>query len=69
MIPYPGFEGQENLGQEEDKAFQADGEVLQDKVCDAHHPDQVKEVEAAQVGLGKHEATGIRKSTSGLTVI
>lgn len=53
---YPGFEGQENLGQEQDKAFQTDGEVLQDKVCDAHHPDKVKEVKAAEVGFGKYEA-------------
>lgn len=40
----PGFEGQENLGQKEDKAFQANGKVLKDKVIDAHCPDQIKEV-------------------------
>lgn len=38
-ISYPGFEGQENLGQKEDKALQPDCEVFQDKVCDAHRPD------------------------------
>lgn len=43
-ISYPGFEGQENLGQKEDKAFQANGKVLKDKVIDAHCPDQIKEV-------------------------
>lgn len=58
---YPGFEGQENLGQKEDKALQADGEVLKDKVCDAHCPDQIKEVEAVEVGLGKYEAGRKRK--------
>lgn len=60
-ISYPGFEGQENLGQKEDKAFQADSEVLKDKVSDAHHPDQIKEVKAAEVGLGKYEARRKRK--------
>lgn len=53
---YPGFKGQEDLGQKQDKAFQADGEVLKDKVGDAHSPDQVKEVKAAEVGLGEYEA-------------
>lgn len=61
MNSYPGFEGQENLGQKQDKAFQADGEVLQDKVSDSHHPDQIKEVKAADVGLGKYKARRKRK--------
>lgn len=56
LVSYPGLEGQENLWQKEDKALQADGEVLQDKVCDPHGPDQIKEVKAVQVGLGKYEA-------------
>lgn len=55
-ISHPGFEGEKNLGQEEDKAFQANGEVLKDKVSDAHRPDQIKEVKAVEVGLGKYEA-------------
>lgn len=41
---YPGFEGQQNLGQEEDEAFNANSEVLEDKVCDTDYPDQVEEV-------------------------
>lgn len=53
---YPGFEGQEDLGQKQDEAFQANGDELQHKVGDAHHPDQVKEVVAVQVGSGKYEA-------------
>lgn len=60
-ISNPGFEGQQNLGQEKDKAFQANGEVLKDKVSDAHNPDQIKEVEAVEVGLGKYEARRKRK--------
>lgn len=55
-ISYPGFEGHEKLGQEEDKAFQANCEVLKDKVSDAHNPDQIKEVKTVEVGLGKYEA-------------
>ncbi len=58
---YPWFEGQENFGQKEDEAFQGDGNVLQDKISDAHHPDQIKEVKAAEVGLGKNEAGWKRK--------
>lgn len=60
---YPGFEGQQNFGQEEDEAFEANGEVLEDEVCDADHPDQVKEVHTAQVGLGKHKAAGTLESS------
>lgn len=62
-ISYPGLEGQENLGQKEDKTFQADGEVLKDKVSDAHCPDQIKEVKAVEVGLGKYEARRRKKTT------
>lgn len=62
-VSYPGFEGQQNLGQEEDEALEADGEVLEDKVSDADHPDQVEEVHSAQVGLGKHEAVGVLESS------
>ena len=60
-ISYPGFEGQENFRQKEDKAFQADGEVLEDKVSNAHDPDQIEEVKAVEVGLGKYEAGNKRK--------
>lgn len=55
-ISYPGFEGQKHLGQEENKAFQANGEVLKDKVSDAHNPDQIEEVKAVEAGLCKYEA-------------
>lgn len=55
---YPGFEGQKDLGQKQDKAFQADGDELQHKIGDAHHPDQVKEVIAVEVGSGKYETGG-----------
>lgn len=58
---YSGFEGQKDLGQKQDEAFQANGDELQHKVGDAHHPDQVKEVVAVQVGSGKYE-TGGRKT-------
>lgn len=61
VISYPGFEGQENLGQKQDKAFQADGEILKDKISDAHRPDQIKEVKAVEVGLCKYEARRERK--------
>ena len=53
---YSGLECQEDSGQEEDEAFQADGAVLEDKVCDAHHPDQMKEVKAVDVGLSEDQA-------------
>lgn len=55
-ISYPGFEGQQNLGQEEDKALQADGEVFEDKVSYAHSPDQIEEIKAVEVGFGEYEA-------------
>lgn len=55
---YPGFEGQKDLGQKQDKAFQADGDELQHKIGDSHHPDQVKEVIAVEVGSGKYETGG-----------
>lgn len=60
-ISYPGFEGQQNLGQKKDEAFQADGEVFKDEVSDAHRPDQIKEVKAVEVGLSKYEAGRKRK--------
>lgn len=63
---YPGFEGQKDLGQKQDKAFQANGDELQHKIGDAHHPDQVKEVVAVQVGSGKYE-TGGEKQFCNLT--
>lgn len=53
---HPGFEGQRNLGQEKDEALQADGDIFEDEVGDSHGPDQVEEVKAAEVGLGKYEA-------------
>lgn len=57
----PGFECQENLRQEEDKAFQDDGDVLEYKICDAHCPDQIKEIKAVEDGLGKYEEDKIRQ--------
>lgn len=55
-ISYPRFEGQEKLGQKKHKALQPDGDVLKDKVCDAHCPDQIKKVKAVEVGLREDEA-------------
>ena len=68
-ISYPGFERQEDLGQKEDEAFQADGEILQDKVSDAHGPNQVEEVKAAEVGFGKYKAGRENRTTSRWSVI
>lgn len=56
MTSYPGFEGQKNLGQKEDEALHTNGHVFQDKVSDAHRPNQIEEIEAVQVRLGKYEA-------------
>lgn len=64
---YPGFKGQKDLGQKQDEAFQANGDELQHKVGDAHHPDQVKEVVAVQVGSGKYETVGGKKLFHNLT--
>lgn len=61
-MSYPGFEGQKDLGQKQDKAFQADGDELQHKISDSHHPDQVKEVVAVEVGSGKYETGGGKKT-------
>lgn len=58
---YPGFEGQKDLGQKQDKAFQANGDELQHKIGDSHHPDQVEEVIAVEVGSGKYETGGGEK--------
>lgn len=60
---YPGFESQEDLRQKQDEAFQADGEVLENKISDPHSPDQIEEVKAVNVGLSKHKAVGKRNST------
>lgn len=68
IISYPQFEGQENLGKKKHEAFQSDGEVLEDKVRDAHRPDQVKEVEAVEVGLRKYEAGREKTSVGRLAV-
>ena len=53
---HPGLEGEQDFGQEEDEALEADGEILEDEVGDADGPDQVEEVKAVEVGLGKHQA-------------
>ena len=65
---YSGLEGQEDPGKEEDEAFQADGAVLEDKVCDAHHPDQMEEVKAVDVGLSEDEA-GDKNIHGGLLLV
>ena len=41
---YLGLDGQDDLGQGHNEAFESDGDVLEHKVCDAHDPQQVKEV-------------------------
>lgn len=53
---YLGLDGQDDLGQGHDEAFESDGDVLQHKVGDPHDPQQVEEVQCLQVGLQEYEA-------------
>lgn len=51
----PGLEGQEDAGQTQNQALQADGAELEDEVCDAHSPYQVEEIHAVDVGFSEHQ--------------
>lgn len=55
-MTYPGLESQEDFGKKQNDAFESNGDILQDKVSDAHHPDEIEEVKAVDVWLRKHKA-------------
>lgn len=56
MLSYPGLESKDHFRQEENEAFDLDGEIFQHKICYPYNPDQVKEIKAVDVRLGKNKA-------------
>lgn len=66
---YLGLDGQDDLGQGHDEALESNGDILEHKVCDAHDPQQVEEVQRLQVGLQEYEARrGVRVSECSLRI-
>jgi len=53
---YPGLECEDHFREEQDEAFELDGEIFQHKICYSNSPDQVKEIKTVDVWLSKNKA-------------